>query len=112
MFLIPTFSLHFSSSPITSIHSRRLLFKTIPGAGQAASLESLEGTTISFSLSKGNQIHKYVQFLAASTKNPKLKEIYSSCAENYDDFIGNLQNGQGCSRARTTTASRRWRPPP
>ncbi|KAK4775846.1 hypothetical protein SAY87_023807 [Trapa incisa] len=70
------------------------VIKTIPGGGQAPSLESLCGTAISFSLSKGNQFHSYVQSLAASASNPKLKQVYSSCAENYDDFIGNLQSAQ------------------
>ncbi|KAK4767655.1 hypothetical protein SAY86_015405 [Trapa natans] len=88
----------FSSSVCTGTLDPSRCFqviKTIPGGGQAASLESLCGTAISFSLSKGNQFHKYVQSLAASTNNPKLKQVYSTCAENYDDFIGNLQSAQG-----------------
>ncbi|KAK4775825.1 hypothetical protein SAY87_023786 [Trapa incisa] len=70
------------------------VLKTIPGAGQAAGLESLEGTVISFSLSKGNEIHEYVQSLAGA------KDVYSNCAKIYGEFMGRLQNAQGMLKSK------------
>lgn len=71
------------------------VMKSIPGAAQSPSLKSLGETTIAFGLTEGASTQNYAKSLAASAGNPRLKENYSSCAENYGNAVGNLEDAQG-----------------
>lgn len=71
------------------------VMKSIPGAERATSLESLGETAIAFARSEGTKTSDYAQSLAGSATSPRLKENYRSCAENYDNAVGDLEDAQG-----------------
>lgn len=70
------------------------VINSIPGAAQAKDLKSLAQITIAYAISNGANTQNYIKSLASSATNPRLKEDYISCSENYDDAVGSLQEAQ------------------
>ncbi|OWM88010.1 pectinesterase inhibitor-like [Punica granatum] len=76
------------------------VIKDIPEAAQASRLDSLGQAAIPFAHSKGEETHKYVQSLVGSATNPRLKENYGSCADNYNEAVGILEEAQGMFKSK------------
>ena len=59
-----------------------------------ASLEDLAQISIDLAESHANSTYKLIESLARKTNDPKLKDVYQACLENYEESIDSLGEGR------------------
>ncbi|XP_027182386.1 pectinesterase inhibitor-like [Coffea eugenioides] len=75
--------------PGNSIKALTPVLNSIPRT-PGASLEDLAQISIDLAESHANSTYKLIESLARKTNDPKLKDVYQACLENYEESIDSL----------------------
>ncbi|XP_022973411.1 pectinesterase inhibitor-like [Cucurbita maxima] len=82
-----------SFPPCKKTRNPSFCFNVFKSAGTTG-LKGLATFTLNLAHDKASQSRDLAQSLASKAADPKLKERYATCAELYDDVVGDIEDGK------------------